>query len=110
MSDDPSVQFGNLLQTAQRMQQEVARVQERLAAQVVEGTAGGGMVTARANGRQQLLSLTIEPSIIDKEEREMLQDLVVAAVNQALAKAHELSQQEMASITGGLALNIPGLS
>lgn len=101
--------FGDILQTAQRMQQELARVQEQLAQTTVEGSAGGGMVVATVNGRQQLVSISIEREMIDPAEQEMLQDLVVAAVNQALSKAQELAQQEMSKITGGLPIKLPGL-
>ncbi len=106
MSDGPDL--SQMLQTAQKVQQELTRVQEGLARKQVEGSAGGGMVVATVNGKQQLLSIKIEREIIDADEAEMLQDLVVAAVNQALAKASELAQQEMAQITGGM-INIPGL-
>ena len=109
MSDEPPVNLGNLLQTAQRMQKEIGRVQESLAKMTVEGSAGGGMVVVVANGRQQVLSVRMEPAIVDPSEVEMLQDLVVAAANQALAKAAELAQQEMAKVTGGM-INIPGLA
>jgi DNA-binding YbaB/EbfC family protein len=94
----PSIQ--ELLQTAQRMQQDLAKVQSALAQMTVEGSAGGGMVVATANGRQQLLALRIEREVVDQNEIPMLQDLIVAAVNQALAKASELAQQEMARVTG----------
>jgi len=100
--------LGNLLQTAQKMQEELGRVQGELAKKIVEGSAGGGMVVARANGRQQLVSISFEKEIVDPDETEMLQDLVVAAVNQALSKAADMAQQEMGKITGGM-LNIPGM-
>jgi hypothetical protein len=108
MSDAPD--FQQILQTAQRVQDEIRKVQEDLARQTVEGSAGGGMVVAVANGRQQLVEVRIEPDVVDREEVEMLQDLVVAAVNQALAKAAELAQQQMSQVTGQLNLNIPGLT
>jgi len=101
--------FGELLQTAQRMQEDLARVQDELAGKSVEGSAGGGMVVATANGRQQLVGIRIEKEIVDPSDIGMLQDLVVAAVNQALARASELAREEMSSITGGLPIKIPGM-
>jgi DNA-binding YbaB/EbfC family protein len=112
MSDDPIQAPGNLqalLQTAQRVQQELSKIQDELVNKTVEGSSGGGMVVAVANGRQQLVSVRIEREVVDPEEIGMLQDLVVAAVNQALAKAAELAQQEMAKVTGGLNMNLGGL-
>ena len=99
--------FGNIMKQAQQMQQKMARLQEELGDREVEATAGGGMVTARVNGRQQLLGVTIDPAAVDPEDVEMLQDLVVAAVNEALKKSQEMAQEEMGRITGGM--NIPGL-
>jgi hypothetical protein len=101
--------FQELLQTAQRMQQEIGKVQTELAQRRVEGSAGGGMVVAVANGRQQLLAVKIEREVVDPNEIPMLQDLVVAAVNQALAKAAEVAQQEMSKVTGQMNLKITGL-
>jgi DNA-binding YbaB/EbfC family protein len=109
MTEGNGPTFQDLLQTAQRMQQELSRVQSELAQKRVEGSAGGGMVTAVANGRQQLISLQIEKEVVDPSDIAMLQDLVVAAVNQALAKAAELAQQEMARVTGQVNLKLPGL-
>ena len=97
-----------ILEAAQNLQREIARVQEELAQKTVEAQAGGGMVTVTANGRQEILSIRIEPSVIDPHEQGMLQDLVVAAVNLALRKAQELAQQEIAKVTGGLPLP-PGM-
>ena len=101
-SDGQVPNLKDVLQTAQRMQQELARVQQELASQVVEGSSGGGMVVAKVNGRSQLVSISFEQEIVDANEVEMLQDLVVAAVNQALSKASELAQREMSQVTGGL--------
>lgn len=101
--------FSELIQTAQKVQQELGKIQQELADKTVEGSAGGGMVVAVANGRQQLVSIHIEKEVVDPQEIGMLQDLVVAAVNQALAKAAELAQQEMARATGQMNLNITGL-
>jgi hypothetical protein len=97
-----------ILEAAQSIQREIARVQEELAQRTVEAQAGGGMVTVTANGRQEIMSIRIEPGVIDPQEQGMLQDLVVAAVNLALRKAQELAQQEIAKVTGGLPLP-PGM-
>lgn len=99
--------FGNIMKQAQMMQQKMARMQEELANREVEASAGGGMVTARVNCKQQLLSLSIEPAVVDPDDIEMLQDLVVAAVNEAIDKSQQVAQEEMAKITGGL--NLPGM-
>ncbi len=109
MSEGSGPSFQDLLQTAQRMQQELGKVQAELAQKTVEGSSGGGMVRAVANGRQQLLSIHIEREVIDPAEGAMLQDLIVAAVNQALAKAAEVAQQEMAKVTGQVNLKLTGL-
>jgi len=97
-----------ILEAAQRLQSEIARVQEELAGKSVEAQAGGGMVTAVASGRQEILAVRIEKSVIDPNEQGMLQDLVVAAVNLALRKSQELAQGELAKVTGGMPLP-PGL-
>ena len=86
---------------------DLARLQEELGNRTVEGTAGGGMVTARATGKQEILSIEIEKEVVDPEDLEMLQDLVTAAVNEALRKARELAAEEMGKLTGGV--GIPGL-
>jgi DNA-binding YbaB/EbfC family protein len=99
--------FGNMMKQAQLMQQKMERLQKELEGRQVEATAGGGMVSATVNGKQQLLALKIEKSVVDPDDVEMLQDLVVAAVNEAIKKSQEMMQQEMGKITGGLSL--PGL-
>lgn len=95
----------------QKMQKELqdrmSQVKGDLEHQEVEGTAGGGMVVAKANGNQELTDLTINKDVVDPEDIEMLQDLVVAAVNNALDKARDLNQDEMSKVTGGI--KIPGL-
>jgi len=83
------------------------RVQDELAAKTVEATAGGGMITAVVNGKHELVSLKIEKEVVDPEDIEMLQDLVVAAVNEGVRRAQEMAAEEMSKVTGGL--NIPGL-
>lgn len=99
--------LGNIMKQAQQMQARIARVQQELENKEVEATAGGGMVTARANGKQQLLELKIEKAVVDPEDIEMLQDLILAAVNEAIKKSQEMIQQEMSKVTGGM--NIPGM-
>jgi len=85
------------------------QIQEELATKTVEATSGGGMVTAVVNGRHELVALTIERDVVDPGDIEMLQDLIVAAVNEGVRKAQEMAQEEMGRVTGGLNLNIPGL-
>ena len=99
--------FGNIMKQAQKMQEEMARVQEQLGTMKVSATAGGGMVSVEANGKQEIISIKIEPEVINPEDNEMLQDLILAASNEALRKSRDLLKQEMAKITGGI--NIPGL-
>lgn len=100
--------LGNIMKQAQQMQKKMAQVQEELEQRQVEATAGGGMVTAVVTGKQQVVSLQIDPAAVDPEDVEMLQDLVVAAINEAVRKSQEMVQEEMGKVTGGL--NIPGLS
>lgn len=102
-----SQNFGKLMKQAQQMQEKMMRVQEELASRTVEATAGGGMVTAVVNGKNELVSLKIEKEVVDPDDIEMLQDLVVAAVNEGVRKAHEMAAEEMSKVTGGM--NIPGL-
>jgi hypothetical protein len=99
--------LGNIMKQAQLMQQKMERMQQELETRQVEASAGGGMVTAVVNGRQQLMDLKIEASVVDPEDVDMLQDLVLAAVNEALKKSQDMAQQEMSKLTGGM--NIPGL-
>jgi len=99
--------MGNMMKQAQKLQSKMLRLQEEMGDKTVEATAGGGMVKAVANGRQQITSIEIEKEVVDPEDVEMLQDLVLAAVNDALVKSQEMVSQEMSKLTGGL--NIPGL-
>jgi hypothetical protein len=99
--------LGDIMKQAQRMKAEMDRIQAEVAARTVEGSAGGGMVTAVANGKGELLSVRIDPEAVKGEDIEMLQDLVAAAVNDALRKARELLTQEVSRLAGGL--NLPGL-
>jgi len=100
--------IAQIMKQAQKMQEQMARVQEELANKTVEATAGGGMVTVTANGKQEILSVKISPEVINPQDSAMLEDLVTAAVNEALRSSRELLQQEMTKITGGL--RIPGIS
>lgn len=100
-------QFDGLMKQAQEMQRKIAQTQDDLRTRVVEGSAGGGMVTAQVNGRLELVALKIDREVVDPEDVEMLQDLVIAAVSQATQKAQELAQQEMGKVTGGLPM--PGM-
>jgi DNA-binding YbaB/EbfC family protein len=99
--------MGNILKQAQEMQTRMAKIQEELANKTVQGTAGGGMVQVTVNGQFNLTALKIEPAAINPEEKDMLEDLVLAAVNDGMRKARELASAEMAKLTGGL--KIPGL-
>ena len=98
---------GNIVKQAQMMQQKIERLQEELGEREVEASAGGGMVLAKVNGKQQLLAIKIDPAAVDPQDVEMLEDLVTAAVNEALRKSSDMVQEEMSKITGGI--NIPGL-
>jgi nucleoid-associated protein EbfC len=110
MADFKMPDLGGLMQAAQNMQREMQRIQEELGAKKVEASAGGGMVTVVANGQMQLVSVKIDPTVVDPKDVGMLQDLVTAAVNQALAKAKELANSEMAKVAGGMQLpGMPGL-
>src|SRR5918999_1957972 len=99
--------FGNLAKMAQQMQADMARVQAELEASTYDGSAGGGVVRATVTGKQEVVSIEIERDAVDPDEVEMLQDLVVAAVNDALRAARESAEQKLSAVTGGL--RIPGL-
>jgi DNA-binding YbaB/EbfC family protein len=99
--------MGDFLRQAGKLQTELKKAQDELAERTVEATAGGGMVTVVANGKQEIVSIKIDPEVVDKSDIEMLQDLIVAAVNEARGRAQELVMTEIAKITGGM--NIPGL-
>jgi len=96
-----------MLKQVQKMQADMAKAQEELKTKTVEATAGGGVITVVANGSQEIVAIKIKPEAVDPDDIEMLEDLVVAAVNEALRKAQDLVAQEMQKITGGL--NIPGM-
>ncbi len=97
----------NMMKQAQKLQKKMLKTQEELATKTVEASAGGGMVKVIANGGQKIESIVLEKEVVDPEDVEMLQDLVMAAVNDALNKAQEMVSSEMGKLTGGL--NIPGL-
>ena len=99
--------MANLQRMAQQMQQDMERIQKELAETVVDGSAGGGVVRAQVTGKQELVSVTIDPSAVDPAEVEMLQDLIVAAVNDALRASREVAEQRLGAVTAGL--RIPGL-
>jgi len=99
--------MGNMMKQAQQLQSKMMKLQEELADRTVESSSGGGMIKVTANGRQQIISIQIEKEVVDPDDVEMLQDLVLAAINDALAKAQEMVSSEMGKLTGGL--NIPGL-
>jgi DNA-binding YbaB/EbfC family protein len=99
--------LAGIMKQAQMMQQRMAKIQEEATQKTAEATAGGGAVTAVVNGKNQVVSLTIKKEAVDPEDVEMLQDLIVAALNEALAKVHADMSAEMSKVTGGL--SIPGL-
>ncbi|MCK5352291.1 YbaB/EbfC family nucleoid-associated protein [bacterium] len=99
--------MGNIMKQARRLQEELAKAQAEIAEMKVEATAGGGMVTATVTGNQEIVSLKIAPEAVDPDDVEMLEDLVRAAVNEAIKKSREMMSEEMAKITGGLPL--PGI-
>ena len=99
--------FGNMMKEAQKLQAQMEKMQEEVGRKTIEATAGGGMVTVQANGKQELIAIKIDPEVINKDDAQMLEDLVLAACNEALRKSRELVQQELGKLTGGL--KIPGL-
>ncbi len=102
--------MGNLMKQAQQFQAKMAKMQEELGEKTIEASAGGGMVSVVANGRQEIISISIETEVIDPEDAEMLQDLILAAVNDALTRAKNMMNEEMGKLTQGLNLpNVPGL-
>ncbi|WP_020618519.1 YbaB/EbfC family nucleoid-associated protein [Paenibacillus daejeonensis] len=99
--------MNQMMKQVKKMQEQMLKAQEALEGKTVEGTAGGGVVTATMNGHKKLLDIQIKPEAVDPEDVEMLQDLVLTAVNDAITKAEELSNQDMGKFTGGM--KIPGL-
>ena len=99
--------FGDIMKQAKKIQEKIASMQAELETRTVEATAGGGMVTVVVNGKFEILSMKIEREVINPEDADMLQDLIMAAVNEGIRKAQEMASAEMSKITGGF--NIPGL-
>ena len=100
--------FGNIMKQAKKMQERMASLQQELETKTVDASSGGGMVSVVVNGKFEIISLKIEKDVVSAEDVEMLQDLVMAAVNEGVRKAQEMATAEMSKITGGL--NIPGLT
>ena len=100
--------MGNLMKQAQQMQQKMLKLQEEIAKRTLDASVGGGMVTVTVNGKSEVLRIKIEPQVVDPNDVEMLEDLILAGVNEALRKAQEVVSEEMSKLTGGL--KIPGLS
>ncbi|MFH1080513.1 MAG: YbaB/EbfC family nucleoid-associated protein [Pseudomonadota bacterium] len=100
--------FGNIMKQAKKLQERMASLQNELALKTVEASTGGGMVSVLVNGKHELVSLKIEKEVVNQEDIDMLQDLIMAAVNEGMRKAQEMASAEMAKITGGI--NIPGLT
>ncbi len=100
--------MGNMMKQAQKLQSKIFKLQEELADRTVETTVGGGMVKAVANGKQELLSIKIDPEVVDPNDVQMLEDLIAAAVNDVLKKSQEMVSEEMTKLTGGF--NIPGIT
>jgi DNA-binding YbaB/EbfC family protein len=99
--------MGGFLRQAEKLQAQLKKAQDDLADKTVEASAGGGMVTVVVNGKQEILSVRIDPEVVNRDDVEMLQDLIVAAVNEARTKSQEMMMAELGKITGGM--NIPGL-
>lgn len=99
--------MGNMMKQVQKMQKDMAKAQEEAEAKEFESSAGGGAVTARVNGKKELLAISIDEDVVDPDDVEMLQDLIIAAVNEALREADEATAKVMGKLTGGM--NIPGL-
>jgi nucleoid-associated protein EbfC len=102
--------MGQIMKQAQQFQAKMAKIQEELAEKTVEASSGGGMVNVVVNGKQEILSIRIDPEVVNPEELEMLQDLIMAAVNDGMARAKNMINEEMGQLTKGMNLpNIPGL-
>ncbi len=105
----PGGNMNDIFRKAQKMQEELAKMQEGLKDRTVEASAGGGAVTVTANGLKQVMSVKIDKGLVESGDVDMLQDLVTAAVNEALSKAQETADEESKKIAGGLGLNLPGM-
>ena len=107
LMSNPFGNMGNMLKQAQQLQSQMKKIQEELEHKTVEASSGGGMVTVKVNGRQEILSVIIDPEIMKQNDIEMLQSLVMAATNEALKQSQTVAQNEIEKLTGGL--NLPGL-
>ncbi len=103
------VDMGKMMKQARKLQQQMNKLQEELGSKTVEASTGGGMVKVVATGKREIQSIEISPEVVDPDDIEMLQDLTLAAINEALRKAEELASEEMSKIAGGINLKIPGL-
>lgn len=99
--------FGDMMRQAKKMQQEMGKIQEESKKKTIEASAGGGMVTVIANGGMEIVSIKIEREVVNPDDIEMLQDLIIAAVNETLRQAQQMVNEEMSKVTGGM--NLPGL-
>ena len=99
----------NLMKQVQKMQEKMGEVQAQLENKTITAESGGGMVRVTANGRQQIVKIEMEKEVVDPEDIEMLEDLIVAAVNKALEESNAMAQEEMAKVTSGMLPNIPGM-
>ncbi len=102
-----SKNLGNLMRQAQKMQEKMAEIQKGLAEKTCQASSGGGMVTVTVNGALKLVDIKIDRSVVDPEDVEMLEDLVMAAVNEAFKRAQEMVSEEMSKVTSGLGINLP---
>jgi DNA-binding YbaB/EbfC family protein len=100
--------FGNIMKQAKMMQEKIGKIQEEMANKTVEASAGGGMITTVINGRQEMVSIKIDPEVVNPDDVEMLEDLILAAVNEGIKRSQEMMAEEMSKITGGM--KIPGLT
>ncbi len=107
MTKNPFGNMANIMKQAQAMQEQMAKIQEQAASKTVRGTAGGGMVTVTVSGAMQVVGVQVDPEVMKSGDADMLQDLIMAAANDALGKARDLMADEMKGVTGGL--GIPGL-
>ena len=99
--------MGDFMRQAQKLQEQIQKIQEEVAEKTVEASSGGGMVTVVTDGKQDVVSIKIDPEVVNKDDVEMLEDLIVAAVNEARKRSQELMAGEMGKLTGGM--NVPGL-
>ncbi|MDR0454775.1 MAG: YbaB/EbfC family nucleoid-associated protein [Deferribacteraceae bacterium] len=98
-----------IMRQAQKMQKQIEEIQAKAADEVVEVASGGGMVKVKMNGKQELISIVLEKEVIDPDDSEMLQDLIISAVNEGIKKSQTLMQERLQSVTGGLGINMPGI-